>query len=178
MVLHVCRRVLGHEQDAEDAFQSTFLVLAQSAASLRKQTSLGSFLHGIAYRTAMKAKQSAARRRKYEGSLGSLTQPRSPVDPADELSWREIRMLLDEEIARLPEIYRSVFILCCLEELSRTETAQRLGLTERTVASRLAEARKRLSNRPSRNHGILRFGGRLSRSSSLFFWGKLNRAIR
>ncbi len=118
MVLRVCHRVLGHEQDAEDAFQATFLVMARQASRLRKKTSLASWLHGIAYRTALKAKQTAARRRKYEGSLGALTQPRSPIDPAEALSWREVQTLLDEEIAGLSERYRSVFVLCCLEDLS------------------------------------------------------------
>ncbi len=143
MVLHVCRRVLGHEQDAEDAFQATFLVLAQNAASLRNKTALASWLHGTAYRTAIKARQSAARRRKHEDQ----TAARSPANPSEELLWREVRVMLDEEIARLPEKYRSVFVLCCLENLSHTEAAQRLGVKVRTASNRLAEARKRLAER-------------------------------
>ncbi len=143
MVLHVCRRVLGHPQDAEDAFQATFLVLARNAAALREKASLASFLHGTAYRTALKAKQAAARRRNHE----RRTPPRSPIDPADEISWREVKELLDKEIARLPEIYRAVFVLYYLEDLNQAETAQRLGLKIAAVSKRLIAARKRLSRR-------------------------------
>jgi RNA polymerase sigma factor (sigma-70 family) len=140
MVLQVCRRVLGHAQDAEDAFQATFLVLARNAATLRNKTALASWLYGTAYRLSMKAKQSAVRRRKHERQAPD----RPSENPADELSWREVRAILDEEIACLPEIYRSAFVLCCLESLTIAEAARRLGLKQGTVASRLAESRKRL----------------------------------
>jgi RNA polymerase sigma factor (sigma-70 family) len=146
MVLNVCRRVLGHQQDAEDAFQATFLTLAQSAGSLRKKTALTSWLYGTAYRTALKAKQALARRHKYERQAPT----RPAVQPGDELTWREVRTLLDDEIARLPEKYRSVFVLCCLKSVTVAETARRLGLKKGTVASRLAESRKRLGQRLAR----------------------------
>ncbi len=148
MVLHVCRRVLGQQQDAEDAFQTVFLLLACNAAEVRNKSALAGFLHGAAYRIALTAKRSAARRRKHEGAISSETRP--SINPVEELSWREVRTLLDEEIARLSEKYRTVFVLCYLENLSQVEAARRLGMNERTLSSRLTEARKRLSRRLAR----------------------------
>src|SRR5262249_31318118 len=140
MVLRVCRRVLQHEQDAEDAFQATFLVLARRAAAIRKKEALASWLHGVAHRVALNVKRAAARGRAHEERAGAVTSWR----PDRDLAWREVQNVLDEEIRRLPEKYRRVFVLCHLEGHSRAEIARQFGVSEGGVAGRLAEARKRL----------------------------------
>jgi RNA polymerase sigma factor (sigma-70 family) len=143
LVMGVCQRALGHRQDAEDAFQASFLVLARHAESIRKRQSLAAFLHGVAHRIARNAKRSLARQRHRDQAAARAES----VVATEDLSWREVQTLLDEEVQQLPEVYRQVFVLCCLEGLSKPEAARQLGLKEGTVASRLARARGQLKER-------------------------------
>src|SRR5690242_16411189 len=146
MVLCVCRRVLADWHDAEDAFQATFLVLARKAGSLRAGGSVAGWLHGVAYRLALKARVSAARRREREGRAAA----RPPGDPLAEVSVREAQAILDDELARLPEKFRAPLVLCCLEGLARDEAAARLGWPAGLLKSRLEQARERLRGRLAR----------------------------
>jgi RNA polymerase sigma factor (sigma-70 family) len=145
MVLRVCRRVLGHEHDAEDAFQATFLVLAQRTASIRKRHTVGDWLHGVAYRTAMKAKRSAARRRNHEARVRAAV-PRPAISP----TWDDVQAVLDQAIQRLPRRFREAFVLCVLEGKSGAEAAADLGCKEGTVKSRVNRARRSLQQELAR----------------------------
>jgi RNA polymerase sigma factor (sigma-70 family) len=146
MVLGVCRRALPNRHDAEDACQATFLVLARQADSLRRQASLGSWLHGVAFRVATALKRDAVRRKNREQRVDS----RVPADPSAEVSWREVQAVLDEELHRLPERYRAPLVLCYLECLTRDEAAGRLGLTPGGLHGRLERGRKLLRERLTR----------------------------
>ncbi len=167
MVLGVCRRVLGHAQDAEDAFQATFLVLARKAASVRPPGAVGRWLHGVAYHTALKARAAAARRRARERR--ALTPGVVPPVAGD---WAEVRTVLDEELSRLRDDYRAAVVLCDLEGLTRHEAATRLGWPEGTVAGRLARARHLLAGR-LRRRGLalpaLGLGAALAREAAAAF---------
>jgi RNA polymerase sigma factor (sigma-70 family) len=146
MVVQVCLRALGNLHDAEDALQATFLVLARQARSIRKQESLASWLHGVALRMARQVRKAASRRRKHESHAMSTPPP----DPALSAACRELQVLLDEEIARLPETLRAPLIAWCLEKRSCAETAQLLGLAEDAIRMRISRGRQRLRQQLAR----------------------------
>jgi RNA polymerase sigma factor (sigma-70 family) len=143
MVLGVCRRVLSHAQEAEDAFQMTFLVLVRRAGSIQQPERLGNWLYGVAYRTAHKARARLARRRHHERQV----EPMSPSDPHADLHWQELRSVLDDELQQLPAKYRTPLVLCYLEGLTNEEAARRLGWPTGSMSYRLARGRKLLGDR-------------------------------
>jgi RNA polymerase sigma factor (sigma-70 family) len=146
LVRSVCHHVLHREQDIDDAFQVTFLVFAVKAASIRKAVSVASWLHGVAYRTAMNAKRAYIRRCEQTGNVVGYAKD----NPPREAALREVQAILDDEVGRLPEKYRAPFVLCCLEGKSKAEAAEELGWKEGTVSGRVAHARKQLQGRLAR----------------------------
>ena len=146
LVLGVCTRVLGGVHDAEDAFQATFLVLVRKAGSIRAPGSLGPWLCGVAYRTALKAKAHALKRQKLEKPLVDVAAP--AVRDSEILD--DLRAVLDEEVNCLPAKYRVPFVLCYMQGKTNAEAAQMLGCAQGTIFSRLAWARERLRKRLGR----------------------------
>jgi RNA polymerase sigma factor (sigma-70 family) len=142
MVLGVCRRVTGNYADADDAFQAAFLVLVHKARAVTPGHLLGPWLYGVAFRTAMKAKSTAARRRAREAPLPDELCAGDTGDDREELAGR-----LDREIQGLPERYRAAIVLCELQGLSYREAAERLGVKEGTLGGRLSRARGLLARR-------------------------------
>src|SRR5438132_5785042 len=165
LVLSVCRRVLRHEQDAEDAFQATFLVLVRKADAIDKRESVGSWLYGVAYRIALRARTGAGRRRRRVQAAATLPESQ----PVDEAAFRELSLLLDEEVQRLPQKYRLPLVLCCLQGKSTDEAARELCCPRATIGTQVARGREMLRSRLARRGLALSTGllvAMLSRSAA------------
>lgn len=143
LVLRVCRQALGQEQDAEDAFQATFLVLAHKAATIRRGELLPAWLHRVAFHIAVQARARNARRR--------LREPQGVImrteNTLQEVEWRELGPVLHEEVNRLPEKYRRPLVLCYLDGQTHEQAADQLGWPVGTVRTRLSRGRDLLQGR-------------------------------
>jgi RNA polymerase sigma factor (sigma-70 family) len=161
MVWGVCRRILRNHHDAEDAFQATFLVLVRKAGSVRQRAMVGNWLYGVAHQTARKARATLAKRRTREKQVTAMPDTEAPQPNA----WRDLRPLLDEELSRLPGMYRVAIVLCDLEGKTRKEVARQLGVPEGTLAGRLTRGRALLARRLAR-HGLAVSGAALAATLS------------
>jgi RNA polymerase sigma factor (sigma-70 family) len=142
MVLGVCRRAVPNLQDAEDACQATFLVLARKAKSQRWQPSVANWLFATARKVAHNARVAAQRRARREARAAVPER----VEPVDRMTGRELLAVLDEELGKLAARYREPLVLCCLEGLARDEAAARLGIPAATLKTHLERGRKRLAS--------------------------------
>ena len=141
LVLGVCRSMLRDPHDAEDAFQATFLVLARKAGSIRIDSTLAGWLHGVSRRVALRARLRSDRRKSLENG--------PPVDRLiaegdDEIDRRDLGEAIHEEVARLPEKYRAPILLCYFEGHTHESAASLLGCPLGTVHGRLSRARELL----------------------------------
>jgi RNA polymerase sigma-70 factor (ECF subfamily) len=146
MVLGVCRRILSNAHDAEDAFQAAFLVLIRKGPSLQPRQTLGNWLYGVAYHTALKARAARWKRRAKERQTAAMNRPH----PAREEIAGDLLPLLDQELNHLPDKYREAVVLCELEGKTREEAARQLDLPVGTLSGRLTTARRMLARRLTR----------------------------
>jgi RNA polymerase sigma factor (sigma-70 family) len=183
MVLRVCREALNDFNAAEDALQATFLVLARQAGTIRKRTSMSSWLFGVARRAASRIRMEEARRRRYESRAAERSSAliAAREEPADPDPYPD----LHAEIERLPESYRLPVVLCYFEGLSHEQAASRLRWPVGTVKTRLTRARERLRSRLERRGRpfllLLRRPVRPGRGSglkSLYAWSTRSPARR
>ncbi len=159
MVWGVCCRLLRNHYDAEDAFQATFLALVRKAADVPRQA-VANWLYGVARQTAVRLRARAAKQRRRETQVVNMPEP--TVAEVRDADWQSV---LDEELSRLPDHYRSVIVLCHLEGMTRKEAARQLGIPEGSVASRLARARVMLAKRLTQR-GIVMAGGSVAAALS------------
>ena len=151
LVLGVCERVLQDKHYAEDAFQATFLVLVRRADSLDGERSLGNWLYAVAFRTAVKAKAMAAKRRARERQALEMPTIEAKIDP--DLS--DLKPIIDEALNQLPEKYRAPLVLCCLQGKTHQEAAKELGWPSGSMSRRMEKARKLLRKRLAQRGVIL-----------------------
>jgi RNA polymerase sigma factor (sigma-70 family) len=158
LVWAVCRQLLAHQADAEDAFQAVFLALVRSASAIRAGCTLPAWLHGVAVRVAAKARRTASRRKQRE-QRAAVPEADSSVPDA---AWAALMSAVHEEVQRLPDAERTAFVLCDLEGVHQPDAAARLGWPLGTLSGRLCKARQKLLERLTRRGitpGALAIGG-------------------
>src|SRR5262245_35856284 len=166
LVWSVCRQLLPHHADAEDAFQAVFLALVRGAGGIRAGQALPAWLHGVAVRVAAKVKRAAARRRQRE-EKAAVPEADRPVPDA---SWAALMSAVHEEVQQLPAPERTAFVLCDLEGVRQPDAAARLGWPLGTLSGRLCKARQKLLEQLTRRGiapAVLALGGLAATAGSV-----------
>jgi RNA polymerase sigma factor (sigma-70 family) len=144
MVMGVCRHILYRHQDAEDAVQTTFMILARKAAEIRDRRVLARWLYEVAYRVAIRMKSRVS-------CFPALTETAeletSGGGPESAAASKELGLLLHAEVDRLPKLYRALVVHCYLDGETNLEVARRLNCPVGTVKGRLSRAREMLRRR-------------------------------
>ena len=141
-IFRLCKRMLGQDADAEDALQSTFVVLARQAGSQQWRRSVGQYLFRVAYYIALKSREN-----QQSQPVTLSEEPAEKHASLDVLELDELGEILLEELSDLPPTYRQPLALCYLRGLSQEEAARRLGVPRRTLQRRLEQARLHLRHR-------------------------------
>jgi len=145
LVYNVAHRVLGNEADAEDVTQEVLLRVLHKLDSFRGEGRLTSWLHRVTVNAALIHRRKSIRRREREMDVPFATQSRdnSTANPSPDqrLLDGELHDLIEQAIARLPKMYREVYVLADIEELSNAEIGEILQLGVPAVKSRLHRAR-------------------------------------
>jgi len=147
LVWRVCQQILRNAQDAEDAFQATFLVLLHKAETLRVRDSLGPWLYQVTLHVAQQARKRRWRRR--GESQGAILEEIPQPSRDDGLSSDQMSML-HRTFGELPLRYREPIVLCHLEGRTHEEAARILRCPVGTVSGRLSRGRAMLRTRLER----------------------------
>jgi RNA polymerase sigma factor (sigma-70 family) len=146
-VLGICRRVLSDAHAAQDAFQATFLVLAQKASILDRHSPLAGWLYKVAYHMALRLRAVATRRRRREKDAAAGGASEGPCESPAEIEKQELRQALAEELRRLPEKYRAPLVLVYFDGLTHEEAARAIGVPRGSMAKRIGEGLAHLRER-------------------------------
>ena len=140
LVWSTCQRVLNNRCDVEDAFQTTFLLLATKAHRIRKPESLSNWIYGVAWRTSTRLRKSRV--------VESLEQPDEISDPSEsplESLARQYEIdLVDQRIQTMREPHRTPLVLHYFAGLTANQIADQLNLSVAAVEGRLRRARASL----------------------------------
>ncbi len=173
MVLGTCRRVIGNHSDAEDAAQAVFITLTAKARQLRDHPTIGGWLHRSARHIAMRQRDAARTRSRYEGHQEAQAMT-APSDNLDDSLRTDMREELDHALDLLAERYRVPLVLHYLDGHSQEDVARILQVKEGTLASLLSRGRELLRQQLQRKGVAV---GALSLASLLASEGAAHAAL-